>query len=55
MNEKATITVEGGKVSISTKMNLVLGDYGITFSGGKPSTNIAKEIEVTVKAVYGNE
>ena len=55
INEKATIAVEGGKVSLTTKMNLVLGDYGVTFSGGKPSTNIAKEIEVTVKAVYANE
>lgn len=52
INEKATITVSGGKVSLSTKMKLVLGDYGVTFSGGKPSTNIAKEIEVSVKSVY---
>lgn len=55
INEKATISVEGEKISLSTKMNLVLGDYDVTFSGGKPSTNIAKEIEVTVKAVYTNE
>lgn len=55
INEKATITIEGDKVSLDTKMNLVLGDYGITFSGGKPSTNIAKEIEITVKAEYKAE
>ena len=50
VNEKATITVAGGKVSLDTKMNLTLGDYGVTFSGGKPSKNIAKELEITVKA-----
>ncbi|MBD1262633.1 YceI family protein [Maribacter polysiphoniae] len=55
INEKATITVKDGKVSLNTKMNLALGDYGITFSGGKPSTNIAKEIAVTVKAIYQQE
>lgn len=55
INEEATITIEGDKVSLDTKMNLVLGNYGITFSGGKPSTNIAKEIEITVKAEYKAE
>jgi polyisoprenoid-binding protein YceI len=52
LNEKATLTVEGGKVTLDSKMNIVLADYGITFSGGKPSTNVAKEVAVTVKAVY---
>ena len=54
IEEKASITVEGGKVSLNTKMKVVLGAYGITFSGGKPSSNIAKEIEVTVTSIYGN-
>ena len=54
INEKAIITVTDGKVSLDTKMNLTLSDYGVVFSDGKPSENIAKELEVTVKAVYGN-
>jgi polyisoprenoid-binding protein YceI len=54
-HEKATIKVEAQKVTLDSKMKVVLADYGITFTDGKPSTNIAKEIEVTVKAVYQNE
>ncbi len=55
LNEKAIITVEAGKVTLDSKMNIVLANFGVTFSDGKPSTNIAKEVEVTVKAVYGRE
>lgn len=53
--EKASITVMGDQITLDSKMNIVLGDHGITFSGGKPSTNIAKEVEVTVKVVYQSE
>jgi len=52
LNEKATITVEGGKISLDSKMKIVLANYGITFTKGKSSTNIAKEVEVVAKAVY---
>ncbi|MEB8347478.1 YceI family protein [Flavobacteriaceae bacterium KMM 6898] len=52
MEVKATITVKGNQVTLDSKMNIVLADHGVTFSGGKPSTNIAKEVEVTVKSVY---
>ena len=55
LNEKATLTVEGGNVILDSKMNVVLADYGITFTKGKPSTNVAKEVAVTVKAVYQKE
>jgi len=55
VNEKATLTVEGGQVTLDAKMDVVLGDFGVTFSGGKPSTNIAKSVEVTVKAIYKSE
>lgn len=55
LSEMATIKVESGKVSLDSKMNVVLVDYGITFTKGKPSTNVAKEVEVTVKAVYQKE
>lgn len=55
LNEKATLTVEGGNVILDSKMNVVLADYGVTFAKGKPSTNVAKEVAVTVKAVYQKE
>lgn len=55
ITETGTITVNSGKVSADSKMKIVLADYGITFSKGKPSSNIAKEIEVTVKADYEHE
>ncbi|MFK5878917.1 MAG: YceI family protein [Flavobacteriaceae bacterium] len=54
INEKATITVIGGKVTLTTTMNLTLADFGVTFKKGKPSKNIAKDIEITVKAIYNN-
>lgn len=49
---KADITVTSAQLSLGSKMNVVLADYGVTFSKGKPSTNISKEIEVTVEANY---
>lgn len=52
IKEKGTITVQNGKIKVATRLNIVLADYGITFSSGKPSTNIAKEIEVTVEGEY---
>ena len=55
INEKGTITIKGGAVNAKTKFKLVLADYGITFKKGKPSTNIAKEIEVTLNADYQPE
>jgi len=50
--EEATILVEGGKVSLDSKFNITLADYEVAFEKGKPATNIAKVVEVTVKAVY---
>jgi polyisoprenoid-binding protein YceI len=55
ITEKGTITIAGGKVNAKTKFKLVLADYGITFKKGKPSTNVAKEIEVTLNADYQAE
>jgi polyisoprenoid-binding protein YceI len=52
VKEKATITVKDGKVSLSSKLNVTLNDYKIAFKSGKPSTNIAKTVEVTVEANY---
>jgi polyisoprenoid-binding protein YceI len=55
INEKGTIIVKEGAVSAESKFKLVLSDYGIAFKKGKPSTNIAKEIEVTLNADYKPE
>ena len=52
IEEKATITVADGKVALETVFNITLADYEIAFEKGKPSTNIAKTIEVTAKANY---
>lgn len=52
INETATITVKGNTVSVSSKFNITLSDYGIEFVKGKPSSNIAKTVEVTVQSEY---
>ena len=52
INEKATISVADGKVSLMSTLNVTLNDYQIAFKKGKPSTNIAKIVEVTVHANY---
>lgn len=52
VTEKGIITVEGSKVSIDAEMTIILADYEIAFDKGKPSTNISKEIKVTIKAVH---
>lgn len=50
--EEATILVQGDKVSLDSKFNITLADYEVAFEKGKPAKNIAKVVEVTVKAVY---
>lgn len=52
ISEKATIDIKDGKISLMSKFNLTLNDYEIAFKSGKPSTNIAKVIEITVHANY---
>jgi polyisoprenoid-binding protein YceI len=53
--EKGTITVKGGKVETKSTFNIALADYGIEFVKGKPSSNIAKTVEVTLHAEYQKE
>ena len=52
IKENVTFNVEGGKISLSSKFNVTLADYEIAFKKGKPSTNVAKTVEVTVAANY---
>lgn len=52
INEKVILIVKGSTITLKSKLNIVLADYGIAFEKGKPSTNIAKTIEATVEAEY---
>ena len=52
INEKATISIKSGKISLNSKFKITLNDYKIAFKSGKPSTNIAKVVDVTAEAVY---
>lgn len=53
--QKGSIIVEGSKVTVEATMQITLTDYKIAFEEGKPSTNIAKTVDVTIKAEYGPE
>ena len=55
VKEKGTITVKGNIVEVQSKFNIALIDYDISFVKGKPSTNVAKVLEVTVHTVYVGE
>lgn len=55
VTEQGTVTIKGEKATVDLKMNVTLADYKIAFEKGKPSTNIAKTIEVTVKAEHSPE
>jgi polyisoprenoid-binding protein YceI len=52
VKEKGTVTIKGDQVKTYSKFNVTLADYGIEFIKGKPSTNIAETVEVTVNADY---
>jgi len=52
VKEKGTVSIQGGHVKVYSKFIITLADYGIEFVEGKPSTNIAKTVEVTVNAEY---
>lgn len=47
-----TIKVSGKKVEVNSKFDITLSDYGISFAKGKPSTNVAKTLEVRIQAAY---
>ena len=52
ISENGTVTVKDGKIIVNAKMNIILADYEVAFENGKPSTNIAKTIEITVIVEY---
>ncbi|AFK05502.1 YceI family protein (plasmid) [Emticicia oligotrophica DSM 17448] len=55
IDEKGTVIVKGGVISVNSKFNITLAQYGVSFEKGKPSTNIGKSVEVTVHAEYAAE
>lgn len=52
VNESGTITVAGSKITIEAKSKVKLADYNISFEKGKPSTNVAKEVEITLTTEF---
>jgi len=52
VKEKGTITVKGNVIEVHSVFNITLGDYGVAFTDGKPSSNIAKTVEVTLDSEY---
>jgi len=55
IKEKGTVTVKGSTIEVDSKFDVTLADYGITFVKGKPSSNIAKTVEITIRAEYQPE
>ena len=55
VNVTGTIIVKGGVVEVASVFNITLADYGISFVKGKPASNIAKTVEVTVNAEFKGE
>lgn len=55
IKEKGTVTVNGGVIEVKSVFDVTLANYGIEFVKGKPSSNIAKTVEVTVLAEYKPE
>jgi len=55
IESKGTITVKDGLIEVNSVFSIILADYGVNFAKGKPSSNIAKAVEVTVVAEYGSK
>ncbi len=55
INEKGTVTVNGNQVTAKSVFDVTLADYGIEFSSGRPASNIAGTVEVTVNAIYNQQ
>ncbi len=55
INEKGTVVIKNNKIEVESKFNITLADYDISFVKGKPSSNIAKTVEITVQAEYAGE
>lgn len=52
ITEKGTLTVKGKTLEVNSTFKVTLADYEIAFEKGKPSTNIAETLDITVFAEY---
>jgi len=52
ITEKFSLAVQGEAITGTTTFDLVLADYGVVFTKGKPSENIAKNIKITANLNY---
>lgn len=52
VSEKMTINIKEGSVMGTTIFNITLADYGVVFTKGKPSKNIAKDVKITAVLNY---
>ncbi|MBL4657941.1 MAG: YceI family protein [Flavobacteriales bacterium] len=52
VTEQGVIEVSNGSIKATSKFTVVLADYKIAFEKGKPSTNIAKEVALTLDFTY---
>lgn len=52
VTEKGVLEVTGGVIKATSKFNVALADYKVAFEKGKPSTNVAKEVELTIDITY---
>ena len=53
--EKGSITVSGNSIKTNSTFNVTLADHSIAFEKGKPSTNVAKTVEITLIAEYQSQ
>ena len=52
IKENGTIIVKADLVTAKSTFKITLADYGIEFLKGKPASNIAKTVEITVHLEY---
>jgi len=52
IEEKGVLTVKNDEIIATSKFDIVLADFNIAFKKGKPSTNIAKKVTLTIKMNY---
>lgn len=52
VSEAGTITIIAGTVTAEAEFSLAFADFGVTFIDEKSFQNIAKVVEMTVKAPY---
>lgn len=52
IKESGKIIIKGNEVTVESEFNITLADYGIEFIKGKPASNIAKTVKVTVRAEF---